>query len=85
MGFSVKKKKKRYFAFWTSVINWFESYLSNREFLVCVDNVFSEAGLLKYGVPQGSPNNYRTQAPICMQMTPVFSTNMKALTKSKIF
>ena len=44
----------KYFHFRTSVIKWFESYLSKRKFLVCVDNVFSEAGALKYGVPQGS-------------------------------
>ena len=44
----------KYFRFRTSVIKWFESYLSNRKFLVCVNNVFSEAGALKYGVPQDS-------------------------------
>ena len=43
----------KYFGFRASVIKWFESYLSNRKFLVCID-VFSEAGTLKYGVPQGS-------------------------------
>ena len=33
----------------------FESYVSNRKCLVCIDNVFFyEAGTLKYGVPQGS-------------------------------
>ena len=31
--------KKIYLGFWASVIEWFESYLSNRKFLVCVDNV----------------------------------------------
>ena len=46
-------EKMKYFGFWTSVIKWFESYLSNRKFLVCID-VFSETGTLKYGVPQGS-------------------------------
>ena len=46
-------EKMKYFGFWISVINWFESYLSNRKFLVCA-NVFSEAGFLKYSVPQGS-------------------------------
>ena len=46
-------KKMKHFGFQTSVINWFETYLSNRKFLVCVD-VFSEAGSLQYGVPQGS-------------------------------
>ena len=46
-------EKIKYFGFRASVIKWFESYLSNRKFLVCID-VFSEAGTLKYGVPQGS-------------------------------
>ena len=43
----------KYFGLQEYVIKWFESYLSNRKFLVCID-VFSEAGTLKYGVPQGS-------------------------------
>ena len=47
-------EKVKYFGFRTSVIKSFESYLSNRIFYVCIDNVFSEAGTLKYGVPQGS-------------------------------
>ena len=47
-------EKMKYFGFRTSVIKWFESYLSNRKFLVCIDNVFFEAGTLKYGAPQGS-------------------------------
>ena len=42
-----KKKKKKYFGFQTSVIKLFESYLSNRKLLVCIDSVFSEAGTLK--------------------------------------
>ena len=46
-------KKMKYFGFPASVIEWFESYLSNKTFLVCIGNVFSEAGTLKYGVPQG--------------------------------
>ena len=46
-------EKMEYFGFRESVIKWFESYLSNRKFLVCID-VFSEAGTLRYGVPQGS-------------------------------
>ena len=41
----------KYFGFWASVIKCFKSYLSNRKFLVYIDN---EAGTLKYGVPQGS-------------------------------
>ena len=47
-------EKTKCFGFRASVIKWFESYLSNRKFLVCIDNVFSEAGTLKYSVPQGS-------------------------------
>ena len=47
-------EKMKYFGFRASVIKWFESYLSIRKFLISIDNVFSEAGTLKYGVPQGS-------------------------------
>ena len=47
-------EKIKYFSFWTSVIKCFESYFSNRKFLVCIDNVYSEAGTLKYRVPTGS-------------------------------
>ena len=47
-------EKMKYFGFQTSVIKWFESYLSNKKFLVSIDNVFTEAGTLKYGVAQGS-------------------------------
>ena len=43
-------KKMKYIHFRTSVIKWFEPYLSNRKFLVCID-VFSGAGTLKYGAP----------------------------------
>ena len=49
----------KYFGFRPSVIKWFESYLSKRKFLLCIDNVFSEAGTLRHKasstqVPQGS-------------------------------
>ena len=37
-----------------SVIKWFQSYLSNRKFFVALKNVFSDAGLINSGVPQGS-------------------------------
>ena len=47
-------EKMKYFGFRACLIKWFESYLSNRKFLVSIDNVFSETGTLKYGVPQGS-------------------------------
>ena len=46
-------EKMKYFGFQTSVIKWFDSYVSNRKFLFCID-IFSEAGALKYGVPQDS-------------------------------
>ena len=51
-GILLEKMKR--FGFWASVIKWFESYLSRRKFLIWIDNVFSEAGILKYGVQQGS-------------------------------
>ena len=54
LDYGVLLEKMKYFGFRASVIKWFESYLSNRKFLICIDNVFSEAGTLKYGVPQGS-------------------------------
>ena len=47
-------KKMKYFFSRASVIKWFESYSSNRKFLVCINNIFSGAGALKYGVPEGS-------------------------------
>ena len=46
-------EKMKYFAFLTSVLKYFESFLSNRKCLVSI-NVFSEAGTLNYCVPQGS-------------------------------
>ena len=33
-------EKMKYFGFRASVIKWFESYLSNRKFLVCIDVFF---------------------------------------------
>ena len=70
----------KYLGFLASVIKWFESHLSKRKILFCIDDVFSEAGTLNYGVPQGSilglllfllyvndlPNHYCTQASICL-------------------
>ena len=47
-------EKMKYFGFRVSVIKWFESYLSNRKFLICSDNCFSEAGTFKCIVSQGS-------------------------------
>ena len=54
LEYGILLEKMKYLRFRTSVIKWFESYLSNKTFLVCSDNVFSEAGTLKYHVPQGS-------------------------------
>ena len=53
MEFSLEKWNILVSGHWACVIKWFESYLSNRKFLVCI-HVYSEAGTLKYGVPQGS-------------------------------
>merc|ERR1712034_115796 len=43
-----------YLGFSESVISWFKSYLSNRSFIVNVENDYSEPGDLNCGVPQGS-------------------------------
>ena len=43
-----------YIGFSDSAILWFESYLSNRSFIVNVENNSSDPGDLKCGVPQGS-------------------------------
>ena len=51
-GFLLEKMK--YFGLQTYVIKCFESYLSNRKYWVCIDNVFSEARTLTYGVPESS-------------------------------
>ena len=46
---------KMYFlGFSKATISWYESYLTNRTFLVNVENDFSSSGELSYGVPQGS-------------------------------
>ena len=70
-------KKMKYFGFRTMVIKWFESYLSNVMFLVFIDYVFSEAGVLYhkalfldrsffYYMYMIFPNHYQTQAPNCV-------------------
>ena len=72
---------------------WFETYLSDRKLLICIDNVFSETGILKYGVLQGSvlgplifllyvndlPQSLSKARSICMHMALVFPTNLKML------
>ena len=37
-----------------NTITWFRSYLTNRLFLVNIDNIFSDPSKLSCGVPQGS-------------------------------
>ena len=43
-----------YLGFSESAISWFKSYLSNRSFIVNVENEYSDPGDLNCGVPQGS-------------------------------
>ena len=52
LDLGVLLKKMKCFGWRASVIKWFASYLSNRKFLICIVNVFSEAGTLKYSIPQ---------------------------------
>ena len=44
----------KYFGFRAPLIKWIELHLSNRKFLVCINNAFSEAETLKYCGPEGS-------------------------------
>ena len=43
-----------YMGFCDDAILWFKSYLSNRSFIVNVENEYSDPGDLNCGVPQGS-------------------------------
>ena len=47
-------QKMECIGFQESVIKWFQSYLSNKNFFVTLENVFSDPGRINYGVPQGS-------------------------------
>ena len=47
-------KKMKFLGFSDNTIAWFRSYLTNRSFLVNVENTFSDPAKLACGVPQGS-------------------------------
>ena len=47
-------KKLRMFGFSDHTIKWFQSYLSNRKFMVNLENSFSEVSSISCGMPQGS-------------------------------
>ena len=64
-------QKMKYFSFRTSLIKWFESYLSSRRFSVCIGNVFSKSGTLKYGIPQGSTLGPLIFFIICKWSSPI--------------
>ena len=51
---TVLLQKMECISFKESIIKWFQSYLSNRKFFSTLENVFSDAGLINCGVPQGS-------------------------------
>ena len=54
LDYTVLLQKMEFICFKQSVIKWFQSYLSNREFFVTLENIFSGAGLINCGAPQGS-------------------------------
>ena len=43
-----------FWGFSNSAISWFKSYLSNRSFIVNVENYYADPGDLTCGVPRGS-------------------------------
>ena len=47
-------EKLKLYHFSKLAISWFSSYLANRNQIVKVGNTISSAGIVKYGVPQGS-------------------------------
>ena len=47
-------KKLTFLGFSEEITNWFKSYLTNRKFIVHINNFLSEPGNLICGVPQGS-------------------------------
>ena len=51
---TVLSQKMECIGFKETVIKLFQSYLSNRDFFVTPKDVFSDAGLINCGLPQGS-------------------------------
>ena len=47
-------KKLSIIGFSDHTVKWFQSYLSNRKFMVNLENSFSEVSSISCGVPQGS-------------------------------
>ena len=47
-------QKMKFIGFSTEAIEWFKSYLSNRQFKIKINNTLSGPGELNCGVPQGS-------------------------------
>jgi hypothetical protein len=48
----------RYFGLSSSYVDWFHSYLSNRQSFVCISGTLSFPYPVKCGVPQGSTLGY---------------------------
>ena len=51
---SILLKKMKFMGFSDNTITWFRSYLTNRLFVVNIDNIFSDPSKLSCGVPQSS-------------------------------
>ena len=88
LNHGVLLEKMKYFGFRASVIKRFEFYLSIRKFLVCIGKAFSEAGTLKYGVPQGSILRlflFLLYENDLLYLLRVSSTNMRTIKKLKMF
>ena len=47
-------KKLSIIGFSDHTVKWFQSYLSNRKFMINLENPFSEVSSMSCGVPQGS-------------------------------
>ena len=54
VGYKILISKLENYGLRGTVLQWFESYLSNRERVVKISNVLSEKKYISWGVPQGS-------------------------------